>query len=61
MQLVFLTGLLFGAGSLFEDFNLAKQFFTLLAMDNLLFDRFFCLCIKTSNNSNDILPHFIER
>lgn len=43
MQLVFLAGLLFCTSALFEDFNLAKQLFSLLAMDNLFLNSFFCL------------------
>ena len=61
MQLVFLASLLFCACSLFEGFNLAKQLFSLLTIKNLLFDSFFCLSIQTTNNSNDVLPNFIER
>ena len=41
MQLVFLAGLLFCAGALFEGFYLVKQLFSLLAIDNLFLDRFF--------------------
>ena len=61
MQLVLFAGLPFCTCSLFEGFYLVKQLFSLFAMDNLLFYGFFCLSIQATNNSNDVLPNFIER
>lgn len=59
MQFVLLASLLFCTTLLFQCFYLAKQLFSLLTMDNLLLNGFFCLDIQTTDGCNDVILAFI--
>ena len=60
MQFKLLASLLFCSATLFKHFYLAKQFFSLFSVYDLLFYSFFCLNVKVAYCCNNILPDLIK-